>query len=124
MGSSRIGCDLEDVVIASREWCDLALRNIEANEIARASAMQRRIGRFELAEGGTIFLDEIGELSATPRLPFSEYCKNGKLSGLGGRHPIHVDVRVIAATNRDLKAAVASGAFRQDLYYRLNLCFS
>jgi predicted ATP-dependent protease len=87
MGSSRIGCDLEDVVIASREWCDLALRNIEANEIARASAMQRRIGRFELAEGGTIFLDEVGELSADTQVALLRVLQEREVERVGGKAP-------------------------------------
>jgi formate hydrogenlyase transcriptional activator len=84
-------------------------------------AMQRRIGRFELAEGGTIFLDEVGELSADTQVALLRVLQEREFERVGGRQPIHVDVRVIAATNRDLKKAVANGTFRQDLYYRLNV---
>ena len=83
--------------------------------------MQRRIGRFELAGGGTIFLDEVGELSTDTQVALLRLLQEREFERVGGRHPIHVDVRVIAATNRDLETAVASGAFRQDLYYRLNV---
>jgi formate hydrogenlyase transcriptional activator len=107
--------------------CAAIPRDLIASELfghekgAFTGAMQRRIGRFELAEGGTIFLDEVGELSADTQVALLRVLQEREIERVGGRQPIHVDVRVIAATNRDLKAAVASGAFRQDLYYRLNV---
>jgi len=88
---------------------------------AFTGAMQRRIGRFELAEGGTIFLDEVGELLPDTQVALLSVLQEWEVERIGGSRPIHVNVRVIAATNRDLEAAVASGTFRQDLYYRLNV---
>jgi formate hydrogenlyase transcriptional activator len=107
--------------------CAAIPRDLIASELfghekgAFTGAMQRRIGRFELAEGGTIFLDEVGELSADTQVALLRVLQEREFERVGGRQPIHVDVRIIAATNRDLKAAVASGTFRQDLYYRLNV---
>jgi transcriptional regulator with GAF, ATPase, and Fis domain len=107
--------------------CAAIPRDLIASELfghekgAFTGAMQRRIGRFELAEGGTIFLDEVGELTVDTQIALLRVLQEREFERLGGRQPIHVDVRIIAATNRDLKAAVASGTFRQDLYYRLNV---
>ena len=107
--------------------CAAIPRDLIASELfghekgAFTGAMQRRIGRFELAGGGTIFLDEVGELSADTQVALLRVLQEREFERVGGRQPIHVDVRVIAATNRDLEEAVASGAFRQDLYYRLNV---
>jgi PAS domain S-box-containing protein len=88
---------------------------------AFTGAMQRRMGRFELAEGGTIFLDEIGELPAETQIALLRVLQEREFERLGGSQAIRADVRVIAATNRDLESAVAEGAFRSDLFYRLNV---
>ncbi len=88
---------------------------------AFTGALQRRLGRFELADGGTIFLDEIGELPAETQLALLRVLQEHEFERVGGSQTISVDVRVLAATNRDLKAAVAAGMFREDLYYRLNV---
>jgi formate hydrogenlyase transcriptional activator len=88
---------------------------------AFTGALQRRVGRFELAEGGTIFLDEVGELLPDTQIALLRVLQEREFERVGGRQPIQVDVRVIAATNRDLNAAMGSGTFRQDLFYRLNV---
>ena len=88
---------------------------------AFTGALQRRVGRFELADAGTIFLDEIGELPSETQLALLRVLQERKLERVGGHEVITVDVRVIAATNRDLYAAIGAGAFRSDLYYRLNV---
>ena len=88
---------------------------------AFTGAMQRRLGRFELADGGTIFLDEVGELPPDTQVALLRVLQEREFERVGGGRPIRVDVRVIAATNRDLKTAVANGTFRRDLFYRLNV---
>jgi formate hydrogenlyase transcriptional activator len=88
---------------------------------AFTGALQRRLGRFELADGGTIFLDEIGDLPAETQIALLRVLQEGEIERVGGSQSISVDVRVLAATNRDLKAAMAADTFRQDLFYRLNV---
>jgi formate hydrogenlyase transcriptional activator len=88
---------------------------------AFTGALQRRAGRFEAANGGTLFLDEIGELPMETQIALLRVLQEKEFERVGSNHPISVDVRVIAATNRDLTAAVASGTFRQDLFFRLNV---
>jgi PAS domain S-box-containing protein len=88
---------------------------------AFTGATEKRIGRFELANGGTIFLDEIGEVSAEVQLKLLRVLQEREFERLGGRETIKVDVRVIAATNRDLRRAVFEGVLREDLYYRLSV---
>ena len=88
---------------------------------AFTGAHQRRLGRFELAEGGTIFLDEIGELPTETQIALLRVLQEQKFERLGGNQPIRTNVRVITATNRDLKAAIEAGSFRSDLFYRLNV---
>jgi Nif-specific regulatory protein len=88
---------------------------------AFTGAIQRKKGRFELADGGTLFLDEIGELSAAAQVKLLRVLQEREFERVGGTEPVQVDVRVIAATNRDLEKALAESTFREDLYYRLNV---
>jgi len=88
---------------------------------AFTGALQRRLGRFELAEGGTLFLDEVGELPAETQVALLRVLQEREFERIGGTRPIQADVRVIAATNRDLNVLSAQGGFRSDLFYRLNV---
>jgi formate hydrogenlyase transcriptional activator len=88
---------------------------------AFTGATQQRLGRFELAEGGTIFLDEIGEIPTETQIALLRILQEYEFERVGGARSIRADVRVIAATNRDLQLAIAAGTFRSDLFYRLNV---
>jgi len=88
---------------------------------AFTGAAQRRLGRFESADGGTIFLDEVGELPLETQIALLRVLQDKKIERVGSSKSIAVDIRVLAATNRDLSAAIAAGTFRQDLFYRLNV---
>jgi DNA-binding NtrC family response regulator len=88
---------------------------------AFTGAHGRKPGQFELADGGTLFLDEIGDMSLSAQAKVLRVLQSGELTRVGGQHTINVDVRVIAATNRDLEQAVAEGSFREDLFFRLNV---
>jgi transcriptional regulator with GAF, ATPase, and Fis domain len=107
--------------------CAAIPRDLLASELfghekgAFTGATQRRLGRFELAEGGTIFLDEVGELSLETQVALLRVLQQHEFERVGGSGPIQTDVRVIAATNRDLEAAIGAGIFRSDLFYRLNV---
>ncbi|MGD0647010.1 MAG: sigma 54-interacting transcriptional regulator, partial [Acidobacteriaceae bacterium] len=107
--------------------CAAIPRDLIASELfghekgAFTGATQRRLGRFELAEGGTIFLDEIGELPAETQIALLRVLQEREFERVGGTVSIQANVRVIAATNRDLPAAIARSIFRSDLFYRLNV---
>jgi len=107
--------------------CAAIPRDLIASELfghekgAFTGATQRRLGRFELAEGGTIFLDEVGELPAETQIALLRVLQEHEFGRVGGTGSIRTNVRVIAATNRDLEAAIAAGSFRSDLFYRLNV---
>jgi len=88
---------------------------------AFTGATERRLGRFELSDGGTIFLDEVGDLPPETQIALLRVLQERTFERVGGGLPVPVDVRVLAATNRDLQAAVEAGTFRQDLFYRLNV---
>jgi len=88
---------------------------------AFTGAIQHKPGKFEFANHGTMFLDEIGDMSFPLQAKLLQVLQDGEFSRLGGKHDVHVDVRVIAATNRDLEKAVAQGNFREDLFFRLNV---
>ncbi|MGH7889111.1 MAG: sigma-54 interaction domain-containing protein, partial [Thermodesulfobacteriota bacterium] len=86
-----------------------------------ATGVEKRVGRIEAADGGTLFLDEIGDMSLSAQAKLLRVLQERKLERVGGRNTIEVDVRVIAATNKDLKKEIDKESFREDLYYRLNV---
>src|SRR5262249_50476804 len=88
---------------------------------AFTGASGRRLGRFELAEEGTIFLDEVGELPAETQIALLRVLQEREFERVGGNQTIRTNARVVAATNRDLEEAIATGSFRSDLFYRLNV---
>jgi len=88
---------------------------------AFTGAQYRKKGSFEIAEGGTTFLDEIGDISLKTQTDMLRVLQEHEITRVGGNHPIHVDFRCIAATNKDLKSLIEEGKFRPDLYYRLNV---
>src|SRR6266446_1964216 len=107
--------------------CVAIPRDLIASELfghekgAFTGATQRRLGRFELAEGGTIFLDEVGELPPETQISLLRVLQEREFERVGAAGSIRTNVRVIAATNRDLEAAIAADVFRRDLFYRLNV---
>jgi PAS domain S-box-containing protein len=107
--------------------CAAIPRELIASELfghekgAFTGATQQRLGRFELANGGTLFLDEVGELPAETQIALLRVLQEHEFERVGGARPIRADVRVIAASNRDLQAAINAGSFRSDLFYRLNV---
>jgi two-component system, NtrC family, response regulator AtoC len=88
---------------------------------AFTGALQQKRGKFECANHGTMFLDEIGDMSVAVQAKLLQVLQDGEFSRLGGKHDLHVDVRVVAATNRNLEQAIAAGQFRSDLFFRLNV---
>jgi formate hydrogenlyase transcriptional activator len=107
--------------------CAAIPRDLIASELfghekgAFTGANQLRLGRFELASGGTLFLDEVGELPTETQIALLRVLQEHEFERVGGNRPIRTDVRVIAATNRDLQAATSAGSFRSDLFYRLDV---
>jgi transcriptional regulator with GAF, ATPase, and Fis domain len=107
--------------------CAAIPRDLIASELfghekgAFTGATQRRLGRFESADSGTIFLDEVGELPPEMQIALLRVLQEREFQRVGGNESLKTDVRVVAATNRDLQAAIAQGKFREDLFYRLNV---
>ncbi|MBW2102010.1 MAG: sigma 54-interacting transcriptional regulator [Deltaproteobacteria bacterium] len=110
-----------------RVHCSALPRSLITSELfghekgAFTGASERRIGRFELADGGTLFLDEVGDIPPDVQVRLLRVLQSGEFERVGGSRTLRSDFRLIAATNRDLRQAVAAGRFREDLYYRLNV---
>src|ERR1700720_3729755 len=120
-GSQRSGHAFISVNCASMPSSLIASELFGHEKGAFTGAVQRRQGRFELAHSGTIFLDEVGDLPAETQIALLRVLQERQFERVGGNRILTTDVRVIAATNRDLTAAIAAGAFRADLFYRLNV---
>src|ERR1700751_1200088 len=107
--------------------CAAVPRDLIASELfghekgSFTGAARQRLGRFELANGGTIFLDEVGEVPIETQIALLRVLQEREFERVGGNQTISANVRVLAATNRDLRSAVAAGTFREDLFYRLNV---
>ncbi|MGH9442732.1 MAG: sigma 54-interacting transcriptional regulator [Thermoanaerobaculia bacterium] len=119
--SKRSGSVLLKVNLAALPPSLIASELFGHEKGAFTGALQRRPGRFELASGGTIFLDEVGELPPEIQIALLRVLQEGEFERVGGTRTLHTDARVIAATNRDLERAAADGDFRSDLFYRLNV---
>lgn len=119
--SARAGSSLVEVNCAAipSELIESELFGHEKGSFT--SAYKKRIGKFEQAEGGTLFLDEIGDMSLSAQSKVLRALQDKKITRVGGDRPIHVDVRVLAATNKNLKEEIKKGTFREDLYHRLSV---
>src|SRR5438105_8300778 len=116
--SPRRSCPFVSVNCAAIPQSLIAAELFGHERGAFTGALQRRQGRFEMAAGGTLFLDEVGELPVEAQIALLRVLQEREFERVGGATPIRPNVRVVAATNRDLEAAIADGAFRSDLYYR------
>ncbi len=120
-GSARAAHPIVSVNCAASPASLIAAELFGHERGAFTGALQRRLGRFELAAGGTLFLDEVGELPIETQIALLRVLQEREFERVGGTTTIRANVRIVAATNRDLEAAIAEGTFRSDLYYRLNV---
>ena len=120
-GSPRAACAFVSVNCAALSPALISSELFGHEKGSFTGAIERRLGRFELADGGTIFLDEVGDLPPDTQVALLRVLQEREFERLGGSRTLRVDVRVIAATNRDLENGAAAGRFRSDLYYRLNV---